>query len=351
MNLSSPLFTLKGKSIKELEDFFFSLGEPRYRGMQAFRRINKHLARSLDEFTEFSLVLRRKLQELSVFPSIQISHLSEEEGDYGKTKKALFSLPSNRAGERQVEAVWIPSHRRRTVCISSQAGCSLNCLFCATGTLPFRGGLQIWEIVDQAYEMTRSFGENFSNIVFMGMGEPFHNYENVIRAAHILHHPEGLNIGARHITISTAGVIPAMESFIKSKQPFELAVSLNHTDTEKRSEIMDVNRKNSLERLLKMSRKFTKELGRKITFEYVMIPEVNIGQENVKKLIQIAHSIPCRVNLIPLNTNLRGWSRPSPETVYDFQTQLLDAGVTVFNRGSPGLRIGGACGMLALQKG
>ena len=343
---------LKGKSIKELEAFFLDRKEPRFRAAQAFRRINQHLEEDINNFLEFPKALRKDLEEEEALPKLKIAHNTHtKENQKDKTQKLIFQTHSSRNRLLQIESVWIVSPKRKTACISSQVGCTLNCSFCATGTLPFQGNLEAWEILDQVYELVRLHPEErLNNVVFMGMGEPFHNYDKVIKAAQILNHPMGLHIGASHITISTAGVIPYIERFIQEKQPFNLAVSLNHVNDEGRTKIMDINKKYPLEALLKILRRFTKELNRRITFEYVMIPNVNMDVEAGKKLIKIAHSIRCKINLIPLNTNLQGFRRPNSQEIYKFQNQLLEANLSVFNRGSPGLGICGACGMLALKK-
>lgn len=350
MATNQQFHILKGKSVHELEQYFINIGEPRYRAEQAFRRINKDLQNDLDCFSEFPQRLREELKANGALPQLSLVHSIEDKAT-NATEKVIFNLQRSLRFSAQVESVWIPSMRRNTVCISSQMGCSLNCSFCATATLPFRGNLQSWEILEQVYEFIRRRpNERLSNVVFMGMGEPLYNYENVMRAAHILHHPFGLNLGARHITISTAGVVPAIERFIRAKEPFNLAISLNHTNDKGRSEIMNINRKFHLESLLKIARRFTKELDRRITFEYVLIPNVNMDGDTVRQLIKIGRSVRCRINLIPLNTELGGWRRPSRNEVYEFQSQLLDAGINVFNRGSPGLGINAACGMLALKE-
>ena len=374
-------YNLKGKSLSELEELFAQLGQPKFRAKQAFRRINLHLATSLDEFSEFPKSLREQLLELDAMPVMPVRHRSlegaraaktaqhtkhtgdgesddaaNEAANLGGTEKFLFDVGGDpRRGKteaaKSIEAVWIVSPRRRTICISSQAGCTLNCSFCATGTLPFLGNLPAWQIVEQVYELIRIRGERNSNVVFMGMGEPFHNYENVIKAARILHHPEGLNIGARHITISTAGVIPSIERFITNREPFNLAISLNHSDPAGRADIMDVDKKYPLDKLIQAARAYTRALDRRITFEYVMIPGVNMSDDNLRRLIKIGRSVRCKINLIPLNTTLQGWRRPTADEAHRFQGALLEAGLTVFNRGSPGKDINGACGMLALQTG
>lgn len=341
-------YNLKGRSLGELEQIFAELGEPKYRAKQAFRRINLHLANDTEQFTEFSKDLRAKLAEHDALPKL---HFVSSTQDHEGTQKALFQtgLYGRAQDPKLIEAVWIVSPRRKTICISSQVGCTLNCSFCATGTLPFLGNLPTWQILEQVYEFMRRKEERPSNIVFMGMGEPFHNYENVIRAARILHHPEGLNIGARHITISTAGVIPSIERFIKDREPFNLAISLNHSDPKERGDIMDVNKKYPMDKLLKVARRYTRELNRRMTFEYVLIPDVNMTAKHAEQLIKIARGVRCKVNLIPLNTDFDQFRRPSADEVDDFQSRLHDAGIAVFNRGSPGRSIDAACGMLALK--
>jgi 23S rRNA (adenine2503-C2)-methyltransferase len=353
MKNSGQDYNLKGKSVSELEQLFDGLGQPKFRAKQAFRRVNLHLATSLDDFSEFPKGLREQLAELDALPAMPVRHRSAEAGS-GATEKFVFDVGldprrGKTEGAKSVEAVWIVSPNRRTVCISSQAGCTLNCSFCATGTLQFLGNLPAWQIVEQVYELVRVRGERCTNVVFMGMGEPFHNYENVIKAARILHHPEGLNIGARHITISTAGVIPSIERFMTNREPFNLAISLNHSDPTARGEIMDVDKKYPLDKLLIAARAYTRAMDRRITFEYVMIPGVNMSEDNLRRLIKIGRSVRCKINLIPLNTTLQGWRRPSLAEAQKFQGALLDAGLSVFNRGSPGKDVNGACGMLALE--
>ncbi len=358
---------LYGKSISELEDFFIALDEPRYRAKQAFSRMYQILSEDFDSFTEFPIRLRDRLKEIVIWPKLKLLHsdlVACESKNKEETEKVIFEfeyLPSRSA---KIESVWIVpplekkidkdnlNHKRRTLCISSQIGCSLNCTFCATGTLPFKGNLPVWAILDQVYQFIKKRpNEILTNIVFMGMGEPFYNYEKVIQAAHILHHPLGLNLGAKHITISTAGVVPQIEKFIINREPFNLAISLNHTNNVGRDEIMDINSKHNLKELLYVANQYVHILKRRITFEYVMIKNVNMGSQNIKELLSIAKSLGsfCRINLIPLNTKLKDYQRPSSEEALAFQRALLKGGVRVFNRGSPGIDINAACGMLALK--
>ena len=338
---------LKNKSFQELEHFFLAQGEPKYRAKQTFLRIHNKLSQSLDEFTELSLPLREKIQQKSRFSSLEMQRTTENTSG---TEKATFVLPQKVEDKiRMIEAVWIETDSRNTVCVSSQVGCTLECSFCATGTLPFQGNLEPWEIIEQVYAFTRVKKQRVSNVVFMGMGEPFYNYENVIKAANLLNDPDGLNIGARHITLSTAGVIDKIELFIQEKQPYNLAISLNHVTQEERVKIMDISKKFPLNDLIEVAKAFNRHLNRKLTFEYIMIPEVNMAEEHLQALIKIARTVRCHINLIPLNTTLQGWRRPTEDEARHFYKSLIQAGVLAFNRGSPGLSIDAACGMLALK--
>lgn len=338
--------TFLGKTEDELKEIFLSLGEPAFRGKQAFHRVNKLLSSHLDEFTEFSKPLREQLKELGAMPETRIlkSSLSVD-----GTEKILMEAPVSRNRIAGIETVWLLSGKRRTICASSQSGCSLNCSFCATASLPFQGNLSAASILEQIYGIIRHRKEMPSNIVFMGMGEPLLNYENVMKAAEILHHPNGLHLSARHITISTAGVIPGIEQMIREKRPFNLAVSLNQADSDQRAKLMDVEKKYPLKKLIPVLKDFVRINNRPITFEYVMIPGENMSRQDAKNLIRTAKSVKSKINLIPLNTTTNGMRPPTDDEIVDFQETLFDAGLHVFNRGSAGKDIDGACGMLALK--
>jgi len=337
---------LKDKTLKELEEFFLSIKEPKFRSKQAFHRIHKLGSNSIDQFTEFSLALREKLRD--ALPSLELLRI---EKDSKGTEKAVFYAGKTKTGEDKViESVWISADDRDTICISTQAGCSLHCTFCATGTLPFRGNLRTDQILDQVYIFMKHRNKRPDNIVFMGMGEPFMNYEASIKAAQILSSPDGLNISARHITLSTAGVIQGIKKFTDDREPFNLAISLNHPNSIKRSKLMDVDKANPLNDLLSAARIYTVYSGKPVTFEYVLIPGENMSSDDADRLISIARSLNCKINLIPLHTEFNGLKRPQTKDIEAFQKKLHDAGILVFLRSSAGLEINGACGMLALKE-
>ncbi|GBF49553.1 ribosomal RNA large subunit methyltransferase N [Leptospira ryugenii] len=337
---------LKGKSLTDLTEICRHLGLEAYRAKQIYVGIYKSRYTSIDQFSSLSKETRELLKEKTVFPEIQLGReLISKDG----TRKFTFDVEPG----KEVETVWIPSAdgERKTICISSQIGCTLNCAFCATGLLEYKGNLHSWQIIDQILQVEKIVQDRATNIVFMGMGEPMHNYFSVMKAAHILHDKEGMGLGARRITISTAGVVPGIHRFIDNKEPFNFAISLNHPNPNARSSVMDINVKHPLEKLLDAARRFTQELDRMITFEYVMIPDVNMGKENLDRLVKIARSVnKCKINVIPLNTDFTGWRRPTEDEVRDFVSYLRQkAGVPILNRQSPGRDINGACGMLALK--
>ncbi|EQA43791.1 23S rRNA m2A2503 methyltransferase [Leptospira broomii serovar Hurstbridge str. 5399] len=338
------LTPLKGKTLEELAALFSSLGEKPFRAKQIYNGLYTNRYESWDEFTTLGKDLRRKLQEVASLTKLNVvKHLKSVDG----TQK--FTFESILGSGKEFESVWIPSGDggRKTICISSQVGCTLNCKFCATAKLPYQGNLKASEIVDQILQVERIVGDRATNVVFMGMGEPMHNYFNVMRAAKILHDPEAIGLGSRRITISTSGVVNGIRRYIENKEPYKLAISLNHPDPDGRKEIMDIEEKFSLPELLEAAQDYTRILRRRITFEYVMIPGVNMSSEDAKKLVRIARKMDCKINVIPLNTEFFGWRRPSSAEVGEFLRLLEPAGVPILNRRSPGKDINGACGMLA----
>ncbi len=209
--------------------------------------------------------------------------------------------------------------------------------------------MKTWQIIDQVLQVEKVVKEKATNVVFMGMGEPMHNYFSVIRAAHILHNPSAFNLGAKRITISTAGVISGINRFVENNEPFNFAISLNHPDPILRKSIMGIDEKYPLKELLNSARNFTVKLNRKITFEYVMIPGVNMDEIFAAKLVKIANSVRCSINLIPLNTEFNNWRRPTDFEIEKFKLLLEPADAPVTVRHSSGHEIFGACGMLALK--
>ena len=258
---------------------------------------------------------------------------------------------SFRIREKQVESVWLPYENRQSICISVQSGCSLDCSFCATGKIAFKGNLSAGEILTQVYGMQQLYDRRITNIVFMGMGEPFYNYDNAIRAASLIGHQHGMNISRRRITVSTSGVLPGIKRFIEEKQPYRLALSLHSVFADKRKSIMDIEEKFSFLEVLEYLREKRGEMQQgQLMFEYIMIDGINIFPEDAKELARWALALNAKVNLIPMNTEFNGMHRPADEKIYEFWRALVERGVVAVNRKSPAKDIDGACGMLAGQK-
>jgi len=263
------------------------------------------------------------------------------------TRKLLFRLPDGYA----IESVLIPEPPRLTLCISSQAGCAMGCVFCATARLGLQRNLSADEIVGQvmAAERILDAGESISNVVFMGMGEPLHNYDAVVAAIETLCAPWGLNISARRITVSTVGLLPQMERLVRETN-VNLAVSLSATAETQRARLMPVNRKYPLAKLLDLCRSLPIAQRRRITFEYVMLAGLNDTPADADRLVKLLHGIRSKVNLIPFNPFPdAGVARSGDETIEAFRAGLLAAGVLVTIRRSRGRDIDAACGQLAAR--
>jgi 23S rRNA (adenine2503-C2)-methyltransferase len=251
------------------------------------------------------------------------------------------------ANGHSMESVFIPEDRRTTICISSQVGCALGCGFCATAKMGFLDNLSAGEIVEQVIRVQQDAGEKITNVVFMGMGEPFLNYSRVIQASSILSDPEGLAIAAKKITISTVGVVPRIYQFAEEKQPFSLAISLHAPSQELRRQFMPIADKFPLDQLMESARFFTRQYVRKrITFEYVLLENVNDSAKEAKELLKLLSPLRCKLNLIPYNDTGLGFHRPSPERIEQFKRELLVAPFTVTLRKNRGNDISAACGQL-----
>ena len=354
---------LKSLSKDEIFDFTGSHGLPRYRADQIIHRIYKKYASSIDEITEFSKELRKSLEELAFISCIKIvKRLISSDG----TEKFLFSLDDGRL----IESVLIPDKNRLTLCISSQVGCAMGCRFCRTGKLGLARNLKSQEIVDQVIavnrilaepdvitartRLSRDNGREFSprkitNIVFMGMGEPLMNFDEVVEALWKIVIFTG--ISRRKITLSTAGILPKFPLLPQRAPEINLAVSLNATTESSRSGIMPVNRKYPLAALIKACKKFPLGPGRRITFEYIMIKGFNDTPGDARRLVKLLRGLRCKINLIPLNHNEPDGLKPSSEkNILEFQEILVRNKMTALIRHSKGGDISAACGQLASRQ-
>lgn len=315
-------------------------GEPAYRVRQIVPRLWQRPVARWQDATELPAPLRAALD--AAFPLARPA-LETRQVSIDGTVKFLWRFDAGGL----VESVLIPEGRRRTLCISSQAGCAYGCVFCATGRMGFIRHLAAWEIASQVRELLLDPGHGKpSNVVFMGMGEPLHNWANVDRALTILNAPEGLGIGARHITVSTIGILPNLRLLADRPEQFRVALSLHAPNGAVRATLMPVERKYDLAQVLETLRRFP----RRVTFEYVMIAGVNDRPEHVEQLATIAQPLAALVNLLPLHPGGAPGCRPTaPEDIERFAAALRARGINVTVRRSRGLDISAACGQLRTE--
>jgi len=342
---------IKSLQFDELEKLVERLGEPRYRARQIADWLYQKRVQSFEEMTDLPGGFRVRLAEEFAFGKLNIVRVL---GSRDTTRKFLFRL----ADESLIETVLIPASPalygsrsdRRTVCVSTQVGCAYGCKFCASGLEGFSRNLQPNEIVDQIIAIERETGEKIDNIVFMGMGEPLANLDNVMRAIRIINAPWGLGTGARHITVSTSGLAPQIRKLADEKLQIRLAISLHGATDEVRNQIMPINRRYNLETLLAACDYYVSNKKQRLTFEYILIENVNDTPEQAKRLGRIARRLGAKVNLIPYNT-VHGlpWSRPSPEQQELFLSIVRQNEVAATLRREKGHDIDAACGQLRLQ--
>jgi len=258
------------------------------------------------------------------------------------TQKFLFKTNDNHF----IETVSMVEGNRHTICLSSQVGCNVDCTFCATGKMGIIRNLNSGEIVDQLNLIKKNVLNPITNVVFMGMGEPFLNYKNTIEAANLLHHPKGINLGAKRITISTAGIVPKIEQYAKELHPFKLAISLNGTSHEQRLKIMPITKAFSFKNLLKVAKNYAYNSRNKLTFEYVLLKDINDDIKDAKKLISLLERINCKLNIIPYNEIGGHFERPSDKKIEKFIKVLKNVCFPVTVRWSKGTDIDAGCGQL-----
>jgi 23S rRNA (adenine2503-C2)-methyltransferase len=331
---------LKSCSLSGLTDIVQELGLEQYRAAQLFQWLWQKNAREFSQMTNLSKGTRDLLDEKFYIACIGTV---EQQRANDNTRKFVLELADSNA----VEAVFIPEGRRRTLCISTQVGCALGCKFCATGLLGLKRNMEAWEIASEVQLLLTAGGERITNIVCMGMGEPFLNTEQVFAAIEIISSPTGLAVSQRHTTISTAGVIDGMRQLIASTLKVKLAVSLNFADEALRREMMPVSRKNPLKEVLKLAREYS-EKKHMVTFEYVMIGGVNDSLKDASRLLELLRNIPSKINLIPYNEHPGlSFEKPDPKKFTAFHEELLRSRHTVTVRKSKGQDILAGCGQLA----
>jgi 23S rRNA (adenine2503-C2)-methyltransferase len=332
---------INGLYLEEIQDYFRSLGLPKYRADQVYTWIYQKQAWDWEEMTDLPKNLRQLFRDqgLTIGSLKPVDQIHDSDG----TIKYLFELEDRNT----IESVFIPESDRKTVCISTQVGCGMNCSFCATGQNGLVRNLNTAEIVDQPLRITRLTGERINNLVIMGQGEPLVNYDATLKAIKLINDPKGMGIGARHITISTCGIIPGILKLAQEPFQINLAVSLHAASDELRSKLMPIADKYPLAELIMAIRKYITATGRRVTFEYTMIDGVNDRPQDIQKLIQLLSGLLCHVNLIPLNTIAKSdFRRSKPIRVHEFITELTGAHIEATIRKERGTNLAAACGQL-----
>ncbi len=330
-----------------LEEFFADLGEPAFRARQVLQWIHQYKIIDYAEMSNLSKKLRLRLAEVAY---IRLPKIAYQKESVDGTCKWLLQLECGNC----IETVYIPEDGRGTLCVSSQIGCALNCSFCATARQGFNRNLSTAEIIGQVWVAQHSLAEKHStkdrlitNVVMMGMGEPLLNFDNVVKAMELMMDDYAYGLAKRRVTLSTSGVVPAMYKLAEVSS-VSLAVSLHSPDDELRNELVPINKKYPVKMLMDACRNyFSKESRRKVTFEYVMLKDVNDSLQHAKRLVKILEGIPAKVNLIPFNPFVScGYERSSVETIDEFRKVLLKAGLSSITRKTRGEDIDAACGQL-----
>ena len=331
---------IKDYNLEELKQELISLGEKPFRAEQIFKWLYIEKVHSFDEMTNLSLDLREKLkQNYDICNFNIVKKLESKDG----TKKYLFGLSDGNA----IESVLMQYHFGKTVCVSSQIGCKMGCKFCASTGIAFVRSLTSGEIVEQIIAIEQDIGENISNVVFMGIGEPFDNYDNVMNAIKILNNQKGLNIGARHISVSTSGLVPKIYRFADENVQCTLSISLHSANNETRSSMMPVNNAYNIQELIKACKYYISKTNKRISFEYALAKDNNDNQKAADELIALLQGMLCHVNLIPINKIENGkYIKSSNENIIKFRDYLNSKGITATIRRELGSDIEAACGQL-----
>ena len=331
---------IKDYNLEELKKEMIELGEKPFRAEQIFKWVHQEKVKTFEEMTNLSLELRKKLEENYTMCNYKI--LKKQESKDG-TIKYLFDVLDGNA----IETVLMRYHHGNSICVSSQIGCKMGCKFCASTGINFIRSLTSGEIVEQIIAVEQDTGEKISNVVFMGIGEPFDNYDNVVNAIRIINNPKGLNIGARHISISTSGIVPKIYQLAEENIQCTLSISLHATSNEKRSSMMPVNKAYPLEELMKACKEYIKKTNKRISFEYALVKDNNDNLQDAKELVKLLKGMLCHVNLIPINKIENGkFDKSSNENIMKFRDYLNDHGIVATIRRELGSDIDAACGQL-----
>lgn len=332
---------IKSMNLEELTEYIKSLGQPAFRAKQIYGWIHVKLVNSYDEMTNLPAALKDKLKEdaeLTVLEAVQVQVSKED-----KTAKYLFKLQDGCL----VESVLMHYKYGNSVCISSQVGCRMGCRFCASGLDGLTRNLTPAEMLDQIYRIQRDSGERVSNVVVMGTGEPFDNFDTFIKFEKLLTDENGLNISARNLTVSTCGIVPRIYELADMKLQLTLAISIHSPTDEMRKKLMPIANKYSIDEILKACRYYIEKTGRRVSFEYSLVKNENDTIECAQHLINILRGMNCHVNLIPVNPiKEREYEQTELDQIQRFKNKLEKNGINVTVRREMGRDIDGACGQL-----
>lgn len=336
---------IKNFTIEELKEELKNMGEKPFRAEQIFKWLFSDRVQTFDEMTNLSIDLRKKLDDKYRIGTFEIVRKLES---VDGTKKYLFNVQDE--DKNLIESVLMSYHHGYTICVSSQIGCKMGCKFCASTGIPFARSLESGEIVEQILAIEKDSNIKISNIVFMGIGEPLDNFDNVMRAIKIINDPKGLNIGARHISISTSGLVPKIYELADSKLQCTLSISLHSSNNQKRSEMMPVNNAYPIEELMEACKYYIKVTNKRISFEYALAKDNNDNLDDAKELVKLLKGMLAHVNLIPINKIEDGaYTKSSNENIIKFRDYLNDAGIVATIRRELGSDIDAACGQLRRQ--
>ncbi len=328
-----------GETHQQLEQYFLDLGEKKFKATQVFEWLYEKRVSSFEEMSNVKKSVIQSLQQDYVMEPLKIMDILTDVDVH----KYLFQLSD---GEK-VEAVLMKHDYGNSICVSTQVGCNMGCTFCESGRLKKRRNLEAYEMVLQLLMVEEHLGERISHVVLMGIGEPFDNYENVMKFIDIINHPKGMAIGARHITISTCGIIPKIKEFMKEKRQVNLAISLHAPNDTLRSRLMPINKAYPLTELIPVLKEYVDETHRRLTFEYIMLKGINDQKVHAIELAKLLRGINCYVNLIPYNeTSHIEYEKSSKERILQFYDTLKKEKINVTIRREFGSKVMAACGQL-----
>ena len=328
---------------ENLENYFLSIGESKFRALQVFEWLYLKRVKSFDEMTNLKKNLISYLKENFSMENLRLVTVQEDTD----VKKYLFSLPD----KNKIEAVLMRHDYGNSLCVSSQVGCNMGCRFCESGRLKKVRNLSTFELVLQVLSVEEDIKERISHVVLMGIGEPFDNYDNVMKFINIINDPKGINIGIRHITVSTCGIVPKIKEFTKEKTGVNLAISLHAPTDEIRNKIMPINKVYKIEDIISVVKDYIKATNRRVTFEYILLNGVNDDETCARKLASLLKGINCYVNLIPYNETSNITYKTSKKVTIDkFYDILKKSNINVTIRREFGSKVSAACGQLRSEK-